>query len=244
MTATEDLRQPRSPEPGDPKTGPKTTVTHRLVAALRDRILANDLEPGSRIVVDDIRQRYSVSHIPVREALRTLEGEGLIQSVPNHGARVTDLSASEIDGLYELRLIVETALIARACTAKTPEDVERAKRALDAMGRLDPVNDPVRFQEAHRDFHAALILPATTDVTRRILEPVWQSVQRYLVRMYRLPVVAPRGSVQHPRIFEAWAAGDERCVDFLRSHLEGGRTQMAKALGADSCCGHAPDLPE
>jgi DNA-binding GntR family transcriptional regulator len=236
MTATEDLRQPRPTE----ANGATTTVTQRLVAALRSRILANDLEPGSRIVVDDIRNRYKVSHIPVREALRTLEGEGLIRSVPNHGARVTELSAAEIDGLYELRLILETALIARACTVKTPEDVELAKRALDAMQQLDPVGDPVRFQDAHRDFHAALILPATTEVSRRTLEPIWQSVQRYLVRMYRLPVVAPRGSVQHPRIFEAWAAGSQECVGLLQHHLQGGRTQMAKALATDSC-GCPPD---
>lgn len=231
MTATDDLRRPR-PVVAD---GATTTVTQRLVAALRSRILANDLEPGSRIVVDDIRNRYKVSHIPVREALRTLEGEGLIRSVPNHGAHVAELSASEIDGLYDLRLILETALIARACTVKTAEDVKAAKRALKTMSQLDPVDDPIRFQDAHRDFHAALILPATTEVSRRTLEPIWQSVQRYLVRMYRLPIVAPRGSVQHPRIFEAWSAGDEECVALLEQHLRGGRTQMANALAADCC---------
>ncbi|MDZ7882752.1 MAG: GntR family transcriptional regulator [Mycobacterium sp.] len=232
MTATEDLRRPGAAE----IDGTSTTVTQRLVSALRTRILANDLEPGSRIVVDDIRNRYKVSHIPVREALRTLEGEGLIRSVPNHGSRVTELSGPEIDGLYELRLILETALIARACAVKTAEDVDAAKRALDASEPLDPVGDPIRFQDAHRDFHAALILPATTEVSRRTLEPIWQSVQRYLVRMYRLPVVAPRGSVQHPRIFEAWAAGDPECEELLAHHLRGGRTQMANALAAD-CCG-------
>ncbi|BBY89415.1 MULTISPECIES: GntR family transcriptional regulator [Mycolicibacterium] len=233
MTPSEDLRRARS---GDADGGP-TTVTQRLVVALRSRILANDLEPGSRIVVDDIRNRYKVSHIPVREALRTLEGEGLISSIPNHGARVTELSADEIDGLYDLRLIIETALIGRACTVKTDEDVAAAKHALDAMNRLDPVGEPVRFQDAHRDFHAALILPATTEVSRQTLEPIWQRVQRYLVQMYRLPVVAPRGMVQHPRIFEAWAAGDQECVSLLAQHLRGGRTQMAKALVVQPCCG-------
>ncbi|AQA03736.1 hypothetical protein BVC93_16350 [Mycobacterium sp. MS1601] len=230
MPATENLRRPRDKAPD----AGATTVTQRLVTALRARILSNDLEPGSRIVVDDIRRRYSVSHIPVREALRSLEGEGLIQNVPNHGARVTDLSAAEIDGLYDLRLILETALIARSCTQRSAADVEVARRALEAMSDLDPATDPVAFQNAHRDFHAALVLPATTVVSRRTLEPVWQAVQRYLVRMYRHPVVAPRGVVEHQQIFDAWAAGDQQCVELLRHHLDGGRTQIAESLADDA----------
>jgi DNA-binding GntR family transcriptional regulator len=226
MPAIEDLRQPQEQTPG----GAGTTVTQRLVTALRSRILSGDLEPGSRIVVDDIRTRYNVSHIPVREALRSLEGEGLIRNVPNHGARVTELSAAEIDGLYDLRLILETALIARSCTAKNATDIDRARAALDAMSRLDPASDPVAFQDAHRDFHAALVIPATSTVSRRALEPVWQAVQRYLVRMYQHPVVAPRGVVEHKQIFDAWAAGDPACVELLRHHLDGGREQIAETL--------------
>jgi DNA-binding GntR family transcriptional regulator len=225
MPVTEDRRQPREKTPGG-----GTTVTGRLVTALRARILSGDLEPGSRIVVDDIRNRYNVSHIPVREALRYLEGEGLIRNVPNHGARVTELSAAEIDGLYDLRLILETALIARACTAKSTGDIEVAAKALEAMSRLDPVEDPVAFQDAHRDFHAALVIPATSTVSRRTLEPIWQAVQRYLVRMYQHPVVAPRGVVEHKQIFDAWAAGDAVCVELLRHHLDGGREQIAESL--------------
>lgn len=225
MPVTEDLRQPREQSPGG-----GTTVTERLITALRSRILAGDLEPGSRIVVDDIRNRYNVSHIPVREALRSLEGEGLIRNVPNHGARVTELSAAEIDGLYDLRLILETALIARSCATRSTADIEVAKSALEAMSRTDPVADPVAFQNAHRDFHAALVIPATTAVSRRTLEPVWQAVQRYLVRMYQHPVVAPRGVVEHQQIFDAWSAGDSACVDLLRHHLDGGRTQIAESL--------------
>lgn len=230
MPATEDLKQPRGRQPRDQGTGGGTTVTERLVTAMRSRILSGDLEPGSRIVVDDIRNRYNVSHIPVREALRYLEGEGLIRNVPNHGARVTELSAAEIDGLYDLRLILETALIARSCTAKSPADIEVAEKALVAMSRLDPVADPVAFQDAHRDFHAALVIPATSAVSRRTLEPVWQAVQRYLVRMYQHPVVASRGVVEHQQIFDAWAAGDVVCVELLRHHLDGGRDQIAESL--------------
>ncbi len=229
MPATEDLRRPRDRTPD----GAGTTVTQRLVTALRTRILSGDLEPGSRIVVDDIRNRYNVSHIPVREALRSLEGEGLIRNVPNHGARVTELSAAEIDGLYELRLILETALIAQSCVTKTAADVDAAKQALDAMAGLDPVGDPVAFQNAHRDFHAALIIPATNEVSLRTLAPIWQAVQRYLVRMYHHPVVAPRGVVEHTQIFDAWSGGDSACVDLLRHHLSGGRAQIAENLASE-----------
>lgn len=192
------------------------------------------MEPGSRIVIDSLRDRYNVSHIPVREALRILEGEGLLTHVPNHGTHVADLSAPEIDSLYDVRILLEPSLILRSCRVKTPNDVQAAQRALETMANLDPVADPVEFQNAHRDFHASLIVPAATPVTRKILEPIWQHVQRYLILMYRLPEIPPLGGAQHEEILAAWRDGEDACAGLLQDHLENGRQQIGAALSTRS----------
>ncbi len=198
--------------------------------ALRERILVGDLRPGSRLMIDNLCDRYNVSHIPVREALRVLEAEGLLTHVANHGTHVAELSATEIDSLYDVRLMMEPALIARSCLSKSPADIDFAQNALDKMSVLDPSADAVAFQNAHRDFHAALVLPAATPVARRTLEPIWQQVLRYLVLMYQLPDVPPLGGVQHEEIIKAWRSGDTACAELLRAHLEDGRAQLAKSL--------------
>lgn len=225
-TARDDLRPSRRRRSD---TG-GVTVAQRLVTALRERILTGDLEPGARVMIDDLCDRYNISHIPVREALRTLQAEGLLTQVPNHGTHVAELSPAEIDGLYDLRLMLEPALIARSCQNKSTADVVAAQEALEAMGALDPVANPVAFQNAHRQFHSSLILPATTPVSRHVLEPVWRHVQRYLVVMYQRPQVPSLGGVQHEEIFNAWRDGDQVCVERLQAHLEDGRVQLAATL--------------
>lgn len=226
VPASEDLRQSRRSRPDSRGV----TVSQRLVSVLRERILTGDLEPGSRIVIDSLGERYNVSHIPVREALRILEGEGLLVHVPNHGSHVANLTVDEIDSLYDARLLLEPPLVIRACHRRTPSDIAAAQSALDRMAELDPVTDGVEFQNVHRNFHAALILPAATDVLRRVLEPIWQQVQRYLILMYQLPDVPPLGGVQHGEIFQAWLRGDEDCARLLREHLEDGRKQITNSL--------------
>ncbi len=227
---SEDLRPSRRRQPD----GRGVTVSQRLVNALRERILSGDMEPGSRIVIDSLCDRYNVSHIPVREALRILEGEGLLTHVPNHGTHVANLSATEIDSLYDVRILLEPPLILRSCRVKTPADVRAAQRALDLMAGLDPVSDPVDFQNAHRDFHASLIVPAATPVTRKILEPIWQHVQRYLILMYHLPEIPPLGGAQHEEILAAWRDGEDACAGLLQDHLENGRQQIAAAIANSS----------
>ncbi|KWX60571.1 GntR family transcriptional regulator [Mycobacterium sp. NAZ190054] len=215
----------------DRRSGAKgVTVVQRLVDALRQRILSGDLEPGSRIVIDELRLAYGVSHIPLREALRILQGEGLLTHVPNHGTHVAQLSASEIDGLYELRLMLEPPLIEKACRMKRKADSVAVSIALKEMVDLSPGEDSIRFQDAHRAFHAALVLPGASQVARGVLEPIWQRVQRYHVKMYRIPMVPPLGGVQHEQIAMAWNAGDPGCGALLREHLEDGRRQMSVAI--------------
>ncbi|MGB3485797.1 MAG: GntR family transcriptional regulator [Mycobacterium sp.] len=206
------------------------TATQRVAAGLRERILNGDMVPGSRIVIDQLRARYKVSHIPLREALRTLEAEGLIVHVANRGAHVADLSASEIDGLYELRMLLEPALVSKACRIKSAGEEKAARRALKRMAKLDVMNEPVKFQDAHRDFHASLVLPAASTVIRKTLEPIWQQVQRYQIRLYQIPCVPNLGGVQHEEILKAWEAGDSTCGALLHEHLEDGRVQMTKSV--------------
>ena len=72
--------------------------SHAIYLALRERILSNDIEPGTHLVMRDVANQYRASDIPVREALRMLEGDGLVETAPYRGARVTTLTANRCEG--------------------------------------------------------------------------------------------------------------------------------------------------
>jgi DNA-binding GntR family transcriptional regulator len=108
-------------------------ATHELVAAvLREAITTGHLKANQPLPQDEIAAQLRVSHIPVREALRQLQSEGLVTYQPNRGATVSALSPEEIGEIYEIRVILETAAIRRAAPRLTRGQLDRAAGILDA----------------------------------------------------------------------------------------------------------------
>src|SRR5215472_15637926 len=109
----------------------RQTISSLTVEALRERILRGDFPEGAPLRQDALADELGVSRIPVREALRQLEAEGLVTFSPHRGAVVASLSLSEIDELFELRADIECDLMRRAIPRMTAEQLERANTVLD-----------------------------------------------------------------------------------------------------------------
>lgn len=111
--------------------------THEMVAAvLREAITAGVLQANQPLPQDEIASQLRVSHIPVREALRQLQSEGLVSYQANRGATVTSLTTDEIEEIYEIRAILETAAIRRAAPRLTEQTLAEAARILDDAERV------------------------------------------------------------------------------------------------------------
>src|SRR6185369_4521990 len=109
----------------------RQTIASMTVEALRERILRGDYPDGEPLRQDALADELGVSRIPVREALRQLEAEGLVTFNPHRGAVVSSLSLDEIAELFELRAEIECDLIARAIPLATKEHIDRALEVLD-----------------------------------------------------------------------------------------------------------------
>ncbi len=110
--------------------------SHELVAAvLREAITSGVLSANQPLPQDEIASQLRVSHIPVREALRQLQSEGLVSYQANRGATVTALTTEEIEEIYEIRGILESAAIRRAAPRLSRATLEEASRTLDAAER-------------------------------------------------------------------------------------------------------------
>ena len=102
------------------KSAKPQTLTQHVANELREMILSGELEEGSKLRQDTLASMLHVSRIPVREALRQLEAEGLVTFFPHRGAIVSDLSPDEIGEVFDARALIESDLLRRAIPNMTP----------------------------------------------------------------------------------------------------------------------------
>jgi DNA-binding GntR family transcriptional regulator len=147
---------------------------------LREEILAGQLAPGQRLIEDQIRLRFSISRAPLREALRSLAQQGLVEHLPRRGMRVTELSATDIDQLFGVRWALERYAIESTfpLTASADDRLGEVQRWLQQMRQADADGDDLAKDDAHRAFHAAVVALAGNRQLDLALEPILLKLQR------------------------------------------------------------------
>lgn len=212
----------------------RETVTHQATEALRDRIIRGAYPDGTPLRQDAIAAELGVSRIPVREALRRLEAEGLVVFNPHRGAVVSSLSIAEIRELFELRAQIETGLVRRAVTRITGQDIAKAKeilRAYDVAFRDGIVTD---WGKLNWEFHSTLYVPANRPFTMAIIHRLHQRSDRYFRMLIVLTHGESRASREHRAILDAVIARDGKEVaSLLRQHVLGSGRQLVEYLRAE-----------
>jgi DNA-binding GntR family transcriptional regulator len=226
----------------------RSTVALALTEALRERILAGEFPDGSQLRQDVIAKDYQVSRIPVREAFRQLDAEGLIQISPHKGAVVPSLSVDEIIEMIELRALLESDQLGRAIKNMSDEDIGAAQAILDEFDLALSRNENVmRWGEMNWQFHRALYKPAARPRSLRLIQNLHHNTDRYS-RM-QLMFTDWRSTAQHEhRTLLAYCRKRDSSggVDYLRQHITSAGAALVtflasrrEARGQDST---APDL--
>ena len=148
--------------------------SHSIYRALRERILANDIEPGARLVMRDIGQQYAASDIPVREALRMLERDGLVETVPYAGARVTTLTAKEVEETYFIRSHLESVATGLAAERITDEELAELDALMAKMDDAVEAQDGPAFSDLNQQFHRTIVGCCGNDMLRELTMDIWQ----------------------------------------------------------------------
>ncbi len=138
------------------------------------------MRPGEQFSIGELSEEMDVSHIPVREALRRLEADGLVMLRPGRRAIVTPLSIEELTEVYRLRLLIEPDLAGRSARHYTDEQLERAARACEKLGVADPNGGNLRDTDAHHELHQILLSPAAGPHSARIVERLVGVSDRYV----------------------------------------------------------------
>ncbi|WP_433046601.1 GntR family transcriptional regulator [Dactylosporangium sp. CS-033363] len=148
-----------------------------IVDDLRACILDGEVPPGSAIPVDAVAAAFGVSRIPVREALMTLIGEGLVDHRPNLGYRVAKLTLEEFAEIYLVREALETAALRIALGQARAEDDERAMAAHAALEAAVRAGDGRAYHRESRGFHLALIRPCRMRRLLHMLGTAWNMTE-------------------------------------------------------------------
>jgi len=167
---------------------------------LREAILRGLLRGGQQLQQDALAAQFGVSRIPIREALRQLEAEGLVRLFPHRGALVSELSAAEVEEIYEIRTPLECLALQFAIPHLTASDLARAEEILDELDRVDEIG---RWSELNRDFHVTLYAPARRPRLVSLIDTLRTNVDRYHRIYISLLHHKPQSQREHRRILEA-----------------------------------------
>jgi GntR family transcriptional regulator, rspAB operon transcriptional repressor len=173
---------------------------------LRDAILDAELPPGHTMSQVTLAEQLGVSRTPLREALRQLQAEGLIEAHANRQVRVSPVSVEDVEDLSALRLTTEATALRLSVSRLTPEDIGAIHGFLAEMDHYSETGDYRRWCVPHAAFHAQL----TAHAGRRfevLLGQLFDHCERYR-RLHIGHAPAPWGAGDHQRIFEAVKAGD------------------------------------
>ncbi|MGC7096785.1 GntR family transcriptional regulator [Amycolatopsis lurida] len=197
---------------------------------LRARILSGELVPGSRLAQRDLADEFGMSLTPLREAIRRLSSEGLIDLDTQRDARVAAINATEARQLFEVRLSLDPTAAMLAAQRRTDADIA-ALRA--AATRLVPVTRTWGEEglTAHRNFHRALYIASHNDVLIKMLDDIWDKSDRYR----RLGLDLPPGDEprtrdhrEHHELVELISNKDATGAgDLMRTHIERSLTATA-----------------
>ena len=209
------------------------TIAQAVAANIREQILTHEIAGGEPLRQDAIAKAFGTSIIPVREALRQLAAEGLVELKTHRGAVATKLTLDKALEWINMRRLIETDLIGRAIDKITEEDLEKAQQIL---GRFDDAMDNRRdidhWNQYNWEFHATLYAPANRPETMKVLEKLHASCDRYI----RLQLLSgdhiERAEREHHELIELCRKRDKRAAKALmHKHTVGVEDDLKEELG-------------
>jgi len=197
-------------------------LTLRAAALIRGMIFDGELLPGEKLRQVELAERIGVSRSPLREALRTLESEGLLAYEMNRGYMVTRLEASEVAELYFMRALLEHELM--RTIARPDKDVldvlEKHNETMMAAIRQEDIAEIMR---ANRDFHFTIFELSPMRQFRQEIARLWQLCEGYRHWWWHMPDAATRIDREHKQIVRTLRRYDlERLIELCDAHRVGG----------------------
>ncbi|CAM5745157.1 putative HTH-type transcriptional regulator YdhC [Streptomyces afghaniensis 772] [Streptomyces afghaniensis] len=193
------------------KIEPLGAVRERVTADLRQEIIAGSLRPGDRLVERELAERFGVSRVPVREAIRALVAEGFVHFETPRRTVVRRLTPNDVKELFELREALEVYAAGLAASRATSQDLAEVQELLDRAAAATEAGDAELITDLNSRLHDRIVAMAANSLLTEALEPVAGRLRWMTRRNEEWPQLL----VEHRELYEAIASGDP---DRARAH--------------------------
>ncbi len=211
----------------------KKSLPDIITDDLRERILNGELAEGETIRQEALAEEYDVSRMPIREALKRLNAEGLVKWSTNRGGSVIKHSLTEIGEIFDLRTLIEVDLFRRSIPNMTQMDFARCAEILDRMDASFDQNDVGKWGILNHQYHSALYAGADRQLTRDMLDRINTQADRY-IRMH-LSVMKQRepAKIEHHQLLSLARSGDvDAACELLKTHIQRTRDQILELIAS------------
>lgn len=219
------------------KIEPLGAIRERVLATLRQDIIAGRLLPGDRLVERELADRFGVSRVPVREAIRALVAEGFVHFETPRRTVVRRLSPADVKELFELREALEVYAAGLAASRATPEDLADLRELLRAAASATEAGDAEKITDVNTRFHDRILAMAGNSLLTSVMEPV-DGRLRWLTRQNE---EWPQLLTEHQDLYEAIASGDpDRARSHTLTHVQANYRSTVRHLFGDDPLGDDP----
>ena len=204
------------------------SVADRIATTLAERIISGALAPGAPLRQDHVAEAFQSSHVPVREAFRKLEAQGLVISQPRRGVRVSQLDPGAVLEVTEMRAALEGLALHHAVPRLGRGDLDAARRALVEGEASDQIAD---WEAANRRFHLAITAPCGMPRLMASIGDLHRSDARFLFATWKQLDWQPRSDTEHWAILDAVERGDSpRARALLETHVRDAGRALVERL--------------
>lgn len=228
---------PKSPTNHDPShlmtpvVDVSETIAERIEQAIRRDIINGVLSPGSRLRISELSRNYGVSSIPVREALRQLEGDRLIVMESHKGAVLRGVNRKFVSDMYDLRGAIEALTVRRATQNVTPQALERLQQLTDAYEDATTSGDQAAMLTANQTLHTFIGELGDNPEANRLMEKGWELIigirNRFGFSNQRIVAIVG----EHRRLTEAIGRRQaELAVAIAQEHCEGAKQDLLQQM--------------
>lgn len=207
------------------------SLTQIVVARLRDGIYRGEFPPGSRLNIADLAEEYNVSSVPVREALRNLETEGLVEFRVHRGAIVRELSQNEVRELYLIRFPLELLAASEASRHADEKNIRLLEAILAKMDKIDIGSE--KWHELHGRFHDELNLLAQLPHLSQMIRVLRGQMRPYSRTYLENAEHLAAAQAEHYQLLKAVREGNQVAIKrIVREHLHRPARLAMRAFGA------------
>jgi DNA-binding GntR family transcriptional regulator len=211
---------------------PRQSLTSAVAEKLRDQIIRGEIPEGAQLRQDVIATQYQVSRIPVREALRQLDAEGLITIFPNRGAIVPELSPDDIEELFAIRALLEPEVLKHSIPRLSPADLSHADEILNKFVKELRREDHIStWGRLNWQFHSTLYSRAGRPHFMAIIRNINHKGERYTRLQLYLTRGMKRANEEHHEMLELCRNGEVAAAcKLLRQHIQYAGQSLKQAV--------------